>query len=125
MIVRITVNDNDYTQCLEKIVPELVIKAQDYLVSRTGSAHIIWKNYKKFCDIIGPETGALTETQKEFAVSVFRKTLEYLIRKKFDAEHSKYMLNDLRVSIVDTYEEKWENGEVLYYFTLNDKYLEN
>lgn len=125
MILRITVNDNDYTQCLEKVVPGLVIKAQHYLVSRAGNARTVWKNYKKFGDVIDPNTETLTEKQKGFAVSVFRKTLEYLIQKKFDAEHSKYILNDLRVSIVDTYEEKWENGEVLYYFTINDKYLEN
>lgn len=86
MILKITFNDNDYTQLLEEMIQEhtLLTILDDYSLELYEKCIIGWLKRKQLPEV----------------------TLNYL-------------LQNLKISIVPYCTNKWENGEVVYYFIKN------
>lgn len=118
MIIRITISDNDFTEILTRLSTNLVNKAL-----RQFEIQQDYDGWRKFFDIINPNvTEKPTKEQKEFVVDAILKTLKNIAG---NTDTGEYIKDNLKVTVVEIYKDRWENGEVLYYFTRPNIILEN
>lgn len=128
MIIRLTVNDNDFTQELEKFADSLFMKmleidcAEDASLEEKLNAHKRWEEVFR---LLNPNV--TTQLGKED--KIFLKAALVLKWHKFvdtlqKSDHTKkYLKDNFSVSFSFQFKDQWENGEVLYYFTTAQKWL--
>lgn len=130
MIIRLTVNDNDYSTYLERFAEGLLsrlnnlpnILPDDTLVGDKLKAH---KDWERTFDLINPNTTTadnITEEDKQFMCDRVRKAFEFYLSKSFtkaiDAEETReYLALHFECSVGYDFKDMWENGEAVYYFT--------
>lgn len=146
MIIKYSFGDNDFTQVLEKYLDEFgpfygfnydndtdrrkfmesikaiddyhfslsvenslddVITEQEYETLKSKLIELLKENFKTYINNIKPNSNWCTEGM--------------------DSEHLQeckdYMFNNLNVDIVRFATDDWDNGETVYYFTSNQKYV--
>lgn len=121
MIIRITINDNDFTHRLENISRGLISKVGKNFLDKKDC-----DGYMKFDSLTNPNiTDKFTKEQKKFIIDAVSNTIKTIAKKSETPDNAKYIEDNLKISIVDSYKDKWENGEVLYYFSKQNVILEN
>lgn len=133
MIIKLTLNDNDYTGYIEKFLERF--KFQNY--------YIVLKEYDKdneedikayveghvkreeLLDKVFYKEDELTESDIKQFEEYTKEALAYYLYK-----HNIMLSNDLEdykkivnVKCLKTMNNKWQNGEVVYYFLQQDSYL--
>lgn len=133
MIIKLTLNDNDYTGYIEKFLDRF--KFQNY--------YIVLKEYDKdneedikayveghvkreeLLDKAFYKEDELTESDIKQFEEYIKEALAYYLYK-----HNIMLSNDLEdykkivnVKCLKTMNNKWQNGEVVYYFLQQDSYL--
>ena len=133
MIIKLTLNDNDYTGYIEKFLERF--KFQNY--------YIVLKEYDKdneedikayveghvkreeLLDKVFYKEDELTESNIKQFEEYIKEALAYYLYK-----HNIMLSNDLEdykkivnVKCLKTMNNKWQNGEVVYYFLQQDSYL--
>lgn len=133
MIIKLTLNDNDYTGYIEKFLDRF--KFQNY--------YIVLKEYDKdneedikayveghvkreeLLDKVFYKEDELTESDIKQFEEYIKEALAYYLYK-----HNIMLSNDLEdykkivnVKCLKTMNNKWQNGEVVYYFLQQDSYL--
>lgn len=128
MIIRATVNDNDYKEVLEKFFSKGLYLMLCYVKKGLTDSEQDMKLYVRYSTLID-KYYKMIQDEKIFNVNdandlcfmlkdAFNK---YLEEKDFEAKE--YLKENLDISIVDSVKDKWENGEVLYFFPMHDKYI--
>ena len=133
MIIKLTLNDNDYTGYIEKFLERF--KFQNY--------YIVLKEYYKdneedikayveghvkreeLLDKVFYKEDELTESDIKQFEEYIKEALAYYLYKhnimlSDDLEDYKKIVN---VKCLKTMNNKWQNGEVVYYFLQQDSYL--
>lgn len=127
MILRITFNDNDYQNILEDIGKNMFSLYSYYRTTRLANKddEISLKEYvenselfDKYLEMIQDEE-QFTKAQKAQFIDLIRKNIEAYIEDKY----KDYLIKELKVSVIQKVGDEWHNGEVLYYFPLNDAYI--
>lgn len=133
MILKFTFNDNDFTQIIEKFFEEGgFFNGNNF---NTISNFVSFKhNITKYSEIVNIEDK--NKLGKEIIDTIIKSFEIYIVNinpnsnwntvgftAKDLAESKPYILDNLKVSIVNEISDKWQNGEVIYYFTSNNKYL--
>lgn len=112
MIIRMTVLDNDFTDFLESFTKNLQVKIMcDYSARR---------NVRKTVEIFSKSANGkiLTDEDKNFICSQVNKAFsDYVNRVISDDKEKHYLISNFFVEIVDSFQEKWENDEYVYYFS--------
>lgn len=133
MIIKLTLNDNDYIGYIEKFLERF--KFQNY--------YIVLKEYDKdneedikayveghvkreeLLDKVFYKEDELTESDIKQFEEYIKEALAYYLYKhnimlSSDLEDYKKIVN---VKCLKTMNNKWQNGEVVYYFLQQDSYL--
>ena len=115
MIIKLTFKDNDFTHILE----DYTNKIFDITYFNSISEFTEFKNnIKKY------ENDILTRTEIQELKEMLEKQIRKNCKKYLEKQNSSdYLMKNLEVKIVKAIEDKWHNGEVVYYFTSNMKYL--
>ena len=115
MIIKLTFKDNDFTHILE----DYTNKIFDITYFNSISEFTEFKNnIKKY------ENDILTRTEIQELKEMLEKQIRKNCKKYLEKQNSSdYLIRALEVKIVKAIEDKWHNGEVVYYFTSNMKYL--
>ena len=126
MIIRMTLGDNDFGERLASFAENLMSRLLDVW---KDAVRIGNKDKEKFFDLLSPEAyPRLDKDQKKLVCEAVRDAWETFVYKyapcggKNDRLRH-YLLTNFQVSITYTLHEKWENGEVVYYFTWAQKYI--
>lgn len=121
MILKMTFNDNDFTDLLFSFAKNLHVYAT-MGVKPTGSLsteELIEnrKDWKKYNDLLNPNIKAThTEEEKEIILKRCKDKLEEYITYYATSERTKeYLKKNLKVEMLKSLEDKWENGEVVYW----------
>ena len=130
MIIRVSFNDNDFQELLESqfkfglVTPFLTIKS--LYVNASDAIHL--KKYKDVDDLQTKITRKifaekkLTKTEQQQLIDIIREA--YSIKIENNYTHAKtYLMKSLTIEIISSFKDRWENGEVLYYFSTPDKYI--
>lgn len=136
MIIRMTLSDNDFTQEIEKFAKNLFdrlywgkdVSFYDNDYNKWYQAYKVQEELQK---LLNPNiTDSLTDEDKTtIRAKVFLEWWDFvdgLNFKKYSTDEErlkKYLKKDFECSIGYDFKDKWENGEVVYYFTTNNKYI--
>lgn len=110
MIVRMSVNDNDFGGVMHgfcsnfRIFVALGIDMNDFEYDRSV----------RFRKMLNPnESKTLTDEEKDELVERIRQAFRAYISARSDCEADtvKYLMANLKVAVQDTFEDRWENGE--------------
>ena len=134
MIFRITVNDNDFTEVLEKFANNLFdrvywAKDKPEEMSSTEWYEKLYKPKQEIQKLMNPNiTSSLTKEDKVLLrAAVFLEWCDYLdslpVDDEMDAETKEYLKKNFTVSVSFRFTDKWENGEVYYWFQHADSYI--
>lgn len=133
MIIKFTFYDNDYTQVIQEFFEEGGIFNSNNF--RTMKDIVSFKeNINNYSDII--DTKYKKKIEKEIINAIKNIFTIYISNINENSkwsttgytardiiENKEYILKKLEISIVEEISDIWQNGEVLYYITSNDKYL--
>ena len=128
MIIRLSVNDNDYTEELEKFALSLNNLLRFIEWPKDASleeAEKIIEQKEKIDQILNQDTLKKYATFKEiswFENLVLNAWKEYLL-KYVDANEGRHICDALEVDIRYYFVESDENGEAVYYFTKTGRFI--
>lgn len=131
MIIRLSVNDNDFTQQIEPYVKNFVcyirelMPEQDLGENPTFEEVYNWRQRDKEINrLMNPNSSVvLTDKDKKVIVSQIKRTFGVYCDNHFDKDTSNYLKKGLNVKVLTRIEDKWENGEAIYWFQHADKYI--
>lgn len=134
MIIRLTVNDNDFTQVLEKylnnkifnLTLDLMDRAQILQEKREANKddEKVLKAYNdamsayayaesKLREIFNVNShNQLTTEEKDFLKERLQTSFDYYIKRYNKPQE---LVGKLKVKVSDSFTDKWENGEVVYW----------
>ena len=130
MIIRVTFNDNDYQNLLESqfkyglSTSFLTVKSQ-YISSESEEALKKYKDISILQDNIFHKLNSEKELnleEKQQLINIIKEAYKIVIESQYK-NIKYYLLNSLTVDIINSFKDKWENGEVLYYFSSADKFI--
>lgn len=132
MIIRLTVHDNDFSHLLESFVDTLFDRLY-WPISKPSSMSVdewlinYWKPKRKIQKILNPNiTEQLTSEEKLLICSEVLNCWQRFLDSpnlQLDSHDKEYLIKNFNTSISFTFTDKWENGEVFYYFTTNRKWV--
>ena len=131
MIIRLSVNDNDFTQQIEPYVKNFVcyirelMPEQDLGENPTFEEVYNWRQRDKEINrLMNPNSSVvLTDKEKRVIVSQIKRTFGVYCDNHFDKDTANYLKKGLNVKVLTRIEDKWENGEAIYWFQHADKYI--
>lgn len=142
MIVRYTFNDNDFTQIIEKYLDEygpFYYFNYETIEEMNGFSNLV-RQYDDYND----KYNEVKELTREEYRKLIRKILELLklnfkryienispnsnwstpgFNAKDLQEEKDYIFDELKISLVKSIPDQWENGEVVYYIASSMKYI--
>lgn len=111
MIIRVTCGDNDFDHILRPFMSNLYIKVTGVDICQDFSL----EEHRRFSRMLNPNVDhAFTDQDREDLVSKIRKSFEKFVRA-VSPKSADYLIRSLEISILNSFEDKWENGEVYYW----------
>lgn len=130
MIIRLTVNDNDFSGHLEHFATNLYTKLSmltDRLIATMDDKDLMiqeHKNWQRTLELLNPNItteATITEEDKLWLTERVKLTcklwVEQRVREGFMEEDEALSVEDLEVTIGYDFKDMWENGEAVYYFS--------
>ncbi len=116
MIIRITVNDNDYYYEIMGFIRSMwnFRENKNLSVSEKIDAH---NRHYDIINLINPNNSkTLTEEDKKTIISYVKEQFVKYANSNIKEDTRKYLIESLEIKILKTFTDKWENGEAFYWF---------
>ena len=131
MIIRLTVKDNDFTEYIEPYMKNFVSYIReltsefDMGENPTFEQLHSWRQRDKEVNrVMNPNMSIiLTDNDKKFIIEQVKRTFNIYFSNRFEQDTVEYLMRSLDVKVLVRMEDKWENGEVFYWFQHADKYI--
>lgn len=132
MIIKVSFYDNDFTQLLEEFFNKFWTNIFLLTEKHKNDLHQSILDNDKFLEFeklykkTGEKFKTLNEDEKQQILEYIKENIiEYVSKSKLDREETTltYLKKSLRLEFVDSIKDEWKNGEVVYYFTMADKYV--
>lgn len=130
MIIKITVKDNDFTQQLEQFAKELfkrlwLTKDLEYFNGDRLKWLEAFDAQEEIRKLLNPNiTEVLTDEDKTvIKAKVFLEWCDFVDKLQKSDHTKKYLKDNFRCSVSFHFIDRWENGEAVYYFTTNQKFV--
>ena len=128
--MKITFNDNDYQNVLENIGESMFGLYSYYRTTRLANKDggISLKEYVENSKLFDKYLGMIhdeeqfTEQQKEQFIDLIKQNLEACLEDNYKTE-ADYLIKELKVTTIKSIGDEWHNGEILFYFPMNDSYI--
>lgn len=130
MIIRLTVNDNDFTDKIFGYFNDFWMRMlelhPDSCISESSSYEELrdWRHREnQIRTIMNPNNDEeLSSEEKDIIIRQIKRTFGQYV-DKWCIEDAEYLKKKLEVSIIDSATDKWENGEVFYWFQHANKVI--
>lgn len=124
MIIRVTFEDNDFMDFLEEYFKYdfLTYREKRLITDMTPEGLKEWKKIKITSDTLLKKLLYDEPIDKHTFKNFLTEDLNYYIQNK-GGDSVNYLLKNLNIQILDKVGSQWENGEVLYYFCAQAKYI--
>ena len=128
MIIRLTVHDNDFGDLMDMFVRNLFSKMTNF-PSNIEELDVenqlnFFREQKVVFRLLNPNaTESHTEEEKTFLIKRVKESFKEFVEKHADSSTADYLSKGLEVEIVNSMEDKWENGEVWYWFQHSGEFL--
>lgn len=128
MIIKATFHDNDYKNVLEGFFSKGLYLMLCYIkegLSESKEDTVLYVRYSntidKYCKMIQDEKIFEKHTQQDLLNMLGDAFNKYI--DEMHSDNAKYLKENLELEIIDSVKDKWENGEVLYFFPMHSKYI--
>ena len=130
MIICLTVHDNDFTNQIKHYMDNFTLYIRE-LMPEFDSDSLTYEEIKnrhyretEISRLMNPNMNiVLTDADKKLILQQIKYTFGVFADYHFDKETAKYLKNHLSIKILLRVEDKWENGEVYYWFQHADSYI--
>ena len=121
MIIKMTVNDNDFGRIMEEFGGNLsmnVLRYPDNIETLDSSIQIsILKEINLIDRLFNPNvTEDHTEEEIQLIKKRVRESFALFVHNRVSEDTERYLLENFQVDIIKSMEDKWENGEMFYWF---------
>lgn len=132
MIIRLTVHDNDFEGALKgffsaglygalKYIAKSITRKEDPSNEELIEYRAISIQCDDFLDKI-MKNKPFSEEEKTAFYQLLNRSYDYYLKSLYPEDY-KYLTENKDLSIINSVEDKDENGEVLYYFPINNTYI--
>lgn len=142
MIIKYTCNDNDFTQVIEKYLEEFgpfYYFNYETIEEMNGFSKLV-RDYNNYNDKYEKDKELTKEEYKKLKAKIikllilnFKRYIENIkpnsawhtdgLNAKDLQEDKDYIFDELKISLVRAIPDQWQNGEVVYFITSNEKYV--
>lgn len=131
MIIRLTVKDNDFSEQIEEYMKNFILYIRELMPEQDLGDNPIFEDVyawrlrdKRISAIFNPNiTSVLTQKDKVFIINQVKKTFGFFCENRFDTDTAEYLKKRVDVRVLSRMEDKWENGEVFYWFQHSNKFI--
>lgn len=126
MIIKATLHDNDYKWLLEDFFKRFKFDHYGYHIRKIKDLREFRDRKVEADDLFEKVFYNARELTKKEALTftkIVKTSFESYIKDYCSHDCIDYCINNLDIKLRKTCSDKWENGEVLYYFINQDKYL--
>lgn len=128
MIIRATFHDNDFQNVLEGFFNKGLYLMLCHIkngLTDSNEDTMLYVRYStlidKYCKMIQDEKIFSKDTQQDF-VNMLGEAFDKYIEQNY-SDNAEYLKENLELEIINSVKDKWENGEVLYFFPMHEKYV--
>lgn len=119
MIIKMTVNDNDFGRIMEEFGGNLsmnVLRYPDNIETLDSGIQIsILKEISIVDKLLNPNvTEDHTEEEILFIKKRVKDSFALFVHNRVSEDTERYLLDNFQVDVVKSMEDKWENGEMFY-----------
>lgn len=125
MIIKFTVHDNDFKFLIDKFFNKFLLRLLDIKINKDDFEEMSkWiENYKKINEILNPNNNKkLTLEDKELIITKIKESFSEFIKEN-KPDSFKYLTENVEVSIINSMTDRWENGEVWYWFQHSNSFI--
>lgn len=129
MIIRMTVNDNDFSEIIEPFIKNFIINVCFYKKDENQSYEKRVKEYElseKALKYLNPnlyeDMQSYTQEELDELNSIIKKAFKVYVLEHCQT-NANYLIEKLEVTFQDSFTDKWENSEAYYYFLHSQKYI--
>lgn len=128
MIIRITVHDNDFQTILERFCKNFYMNITEiYGLSEDSMDYEKLSLYRKRSNeirsLFNPNNDiVLTKEVKENIKKIVKEGFNTFVMKN-SPKNAEYLKKNVQIDVLSRMEDKWENGEVFYWFQHSDNFL--
>lgn len=139
MIIRFTMNDNDYTQLIELFLSKpLTYRVSEYIddlkndlnIKKIGEAKYYkdWKNLQIKIDefkklITKCSENKISGNERAEFLKILKESFLYFAGKIKNDYNYSYIKKRIKINLKRRISDEWQNYEVVYYFISNEKYI--
>lgn len=126
MIIRLTVKDNDFYNVMNAFIKRfpLIITSIPNDLGLEESLKLI-ERMNHIDRLLNPNTTeTLDESDKQLIIEQIKIAFfEFVNKNVYSKDYVEYLKNNFEVEILNFMEDKWENGEVWYWFQNSGSFL--
>ena len=119
MIIRMSVEDNDYFYVLTTFIKHVFQGSMGSRLSDTMQEYIQMDiEFENLMKLLSPNVDKpLNTTEKAFIIDYINQRFKKFVKKTVSLvdEHDR-LIKDFDVQILESFTDKWENGEAFYWF---------
>lgn len=119
MIIRMSVEDNDYFYVLTTFIKHVFQSSMGSRLSDTMQEYIQMDiEFENLMKLLGPNVDkTLNTTEKAFIIDYINQRFKKFVKKTVSLvdDHDR-LIRDFDVQILESFTDKWENGEAFYWF---------
>ena len=119
MIIRMSVEDNDYFYVLTTFIKHVFQSSMGSRLSDTMQEYIQMDiEFENLMKLLGPNVDkTLNTTEKAFIIDYISQRFKKFVKKTVSLvdDHDR-LIRDFDVQILESFTDKWENGEAFYWF---------
>lgn len=128
MILKLTFNDNDFTQYIEDFLQrshnDFRVIVMQYTRDRYDNDIEFSLKMRDVLDLIEKVKIKPTSSNKDDLAGILKRALLYWISTNERTKDTyDYLKDNIEISYVKAVKSKWENGEVVYWFIDYNKYI--
>lgn len=136
MIIKFTLNDNDFTHYIELFLKEpLFCRTYEYAKHLQAELNRDDKNYYSKYKEISLETerfkgllwkcmeNTISKEEQKYFLEYLKKIFLYYIKSTKNSDDYKYIEDNINIRLNKTISDKWQNDEIVYYFISCEKYI--
>lgn len=128
MIIKLTVNDNDFGILIDSFMDNLSSRIIDFpkdleAWEDKNKQYEYIMNVRKVSKLMNPNVSEKhSKEDKEIIIDKVKESFGRYVGEK-EPDKAKYLIDKLEVKIINSMMDKWENGEVWYWFQHSGKYI--
>ena len=119
MIIRMSVEDNDYFYVLTTFIKHVFQSSMGSRLSDTMQEYIQMDiEFENLMKLLSPNVDKpLNTTEKAFIIDYINQRFKKFVKKTVSLvdEHDR-LIKDFDVQFLESFTDKWENGEAFYWF---------